>query len=725
MQTLYHPGPRNVPDNLTAPTPSFKRNVVLAVLGLFLFVGVYTLLMVWFGYEAYVLFNATLNGQVDFEIVAWITIVCLAFMCLFMVKSLFIYQKREGDPGRELKPDDEPLLFDYLYKLADEAGAPRPHKVYLTSGVNASVFYHLSIWNLIFPSKKNLLIGLGLVNVLNIGEFKAVLAHEFGHFAQRSMLLGRYVYTAQQIAQRVVNKRDALDSFVAGLSRIDIRIAWIGWLLSILFWAIRSLIETLFSAVAVAERALSREMEFQADLVAVSLTGSDALIHALSKLRAADEAYHASLSAINDQLKDKKAVEDLFVLQTNYIERMRWILNDESFGRTPERKSGDPASHRVFTTRNVNPPEMWSTHPLDNDREDNAKRTYIHADIDERSSWELFRNPTALRNEVTAELIKTANLETTLISSQESVDAMNAEDYSWSFLHPKYQGAYLSHYSYTNFKKVDELFEHQPEGDFASEYNRLYPERLKELIDQHNELKEEIQSLTVVQHEVLTAEKRVIHHRGERIKRSQIPDVLTELRKDEQTLRTALMDHDKRCRSVHYHAGMELDPALGTYLKMLSRLVHFTEHTSRNLTDITGKFNNTLHVVLADGRVSSSELRQVLDVGTELYRAIKVIWDGGKAIQLDDALQQKIGGKPFTELLEPLQLGLPTEGNINDWVNVVQSWIGLGQFAVGKLRNACLERLLDVEEAVMEAKLNGAPVTLAFLPLKLRASTIR
>ena len=47
--------------------------------------------------------------------------------------------------------------------------------------MNAAVFYDLSIFNLFFPSKKNLEIGLGLVNVLNLGEFKAILAHEFGH----------------------------------------------------------------------------------------------------------------------------------------------------------------------------------------------------------------------------------------------------------------------------------------------------------------------------------------------------------------------------------------------------------------------------------------------------------------------------------------------------------------------------------------------------------------
>jgi len=70
--------------------------------------------------------------------------------------------------------------------------------------VNASVSYDLSLINFIIPSKKNLEIGLGLVNVLTVCELTAVLAHEFGHFTQRSMAVGRWLYIAQQIAGQIV-----------------------------------------------------------------------------------------------------------------------------------------------------------------------------------------------------------------------------------------------------------------------------------------------------------------------------------------------------------------------------------------------------------------------------------------------------------------------------------------------------------------------------------------
>ena len=135
--------------------------------------------------------------------------------------------------------------------------------MFLADNVNAAVFYDLSLLNLLFPSKKNLIIGLGLVNVLTLSEFKAVLAHEFGHFGQKSMAVGRWVYVAQQIAAHIVAKRDALDKFLRMLSRTDIRVAWIGMALTLVVWSIRSLLETAFNLVLMAQRALSREMEFR------------------------------------------------------------------------------------------------------------------------------------------------------------------------------------------------------------------------------------------------------------------------------------------------------------------------------------------------------------------------------------------------------------------------------------------------------------------------------
>jgi len=709
MSNFYKKGPSDVPKTITKASSSFKRHVFLAMLALGSFIIVYIGLMLWFGYHAYILFDAAVNKGISpfYSIIAGI---CIGMLSIFMFKSLFIFKSKREGQDRELKREAEPELFDYIHKLADEVGAPRPYKIILTARVNASVFYDLNIFNLLIPSKKNLEIGLGVVNVLNIGELKAVLAHEFGHFAQRSMLLGRYVYTAQQIAERVVNKRDALDNVIRVISSIDIRIAWIGWIISILVWAIRALIEVLFSVVVYAERALSREMEFQADKVAVSVTGSDALIHALHKLRAADEGYRAGIDTVNTLLNQKKAAPDLFALQSNYIKKTRWIMDDPSFGMSPERENRSGRA-RVFKSRLVNPPEMWSTHPADLDREENAKEHYLYAEIDERSAWDLFKDAEKLRKQVTAELIATAEMETELISVEESITAMNEADYNWTFLNPRYKGVYLSRFSFVNFQTSDEIYADAATLSTNSSVSRLYPDELKDLLEKHKEVNEEIHQLTIVQHEVLTAEKRIIMHRGDQIKRRQIPSIIKTLKKEEAELRKSLMDHDVLCRQTAYKIALEKNPPVAEYLKSISRLVHYSEHAIRDIDDIVGKLHNTLAVVTADGRVTDAEMANLLQDCRSMNKALEPVYEQCNEIVVPPSIQKKIGTE-YKNLFEEYKLGDANRENINDWVSNLQSWVNLAQHALYKLRNTSLEHLLDTEEQLLEAHRNNSAVSI-------------
>lgn len=222
---LYPASPSGVPQELTKAKASYKRQAMYAMAGLLVFMLLYIALMVSFGFISYQGFLAL--SRVFDLVTLFISVVSL-MLAVFMAKSLFAVRK-SGDPrGIEVTAEQEPKLFEFLNTLADEVGAPKPHRVFLTPEVNAAVFYDLSLWNLLFPSKKNLIVGLGLVNVLNLGEFKAVLAHEFGHFAQGSMMVGRWVYIAQQIIGHMVATRDWLDKTVSFISRIDLRIS-LGW----------------------------------------------------------------------------------------------------------------------------------------------------------------------------------------------------------------------------------------------------------------------------------------------------------------------------------------------------------------------------------------------------------------------------------------------------------------------------------------------------------------
>ncbi|WP_299678592.1 M48 family metallopeptidase [uncultured Tenacibaculum sp.] len=703
MKSLYKRISAEVPSDYTKPSQSFKKHVWLSVLGLLAFIVLYLGLTIWFGRLAY---NLAMDAHnFDGHFFNYLLAFGFGFLSLFMAKSLFFLNKREDNPiHKYVTEKEEPVLFDYLYQLADEAGAPKPNKVFLTDRVNASVSYDISLINLIFPSKKNLEIGLGITNVLSLGELKAVLAHEFGHFAQRSMLLGRYVYVVQQIAARIVGKRDAFDSFLAGLSRIDLRIAWIGWILSILVWSVRSFIEICFRVVVVAERALSREMEFQADLVAVSLTGSDALIHALYKLQVADEAHENAIQCMSELLGEKKAIKDMYTLQSNYIERMAVILNDPAYGKSPKVPDQFPEENRIFANKKYNPPKMWATHPADIDRENNAKKNYIFEEIDERSSWELFSDPKFYREEMTKRLISTAKVETIDEVEEEGIKYQNKSYFDWTFLEPEYNSNFLNRFPFQNFESYEDLLNKEiKDVDLSTAVSKLYPHYISNDIQELQELEEEIIALEVSKDESLTLEKRKIWHRGNEVKRKDIPEILKELKEEVAVIREKLKEHDVLCRSTFQKLAKEVDQSWADYHERLIKLVHYSEHTMANLKDVMRKYNNVMGIALADGNVSDDELVSILSIGDTYHITLRRIYKHAETFTLNNTLLKNMNIDHYNSLFEEFKLPPPSKENINEWVQVVDGWASVALAALNKLRNESLELLLETEKYIKQA----------------------
>src|SRR4029453_8725249 len=198
VEHVYPAGPGSVPADLTRSSRAYRTHAWLAMGGLALFVGLYLGLTTWFGWTAYRLFTGISHSHEPLW--ALIEAACAGFLAIFMCKALFFVQTRHEIDNIEITEKKQPRLFAFINRLADEAGAPRAHRVFLSPRVNAAVFYDLSVLNLFFPSRKNLEIGLGLVNAVSLGELKAVLAHEFGHFGQRSMPASPWGYIAHEIS---------------------------------------------------------------------------------------------------------------------------------------------------------------------------------------------------------------------------------------------------------------------------------------------------------------------------------------------------------------------------------------------------------------------------------------------------------------------------------------------------------------------------------------------
>lgn len=412
---LYPPSLRK-PPRLVDTSTTYRIRVVLVLCSLLVFLAVYLGLLAgsaWLVRACWSIGRDEPAGPRAYRshresggLVVWrfLFTAGAVMLFLFLLKGLFKRTRSSTDHWLRVHEPDAPGLFAFVRSLCEETGAPFPRRIYLSHDVNAAVFYPRSLLSLVLPVRKNLLVGLGTVEALTLSEMKAVLAHEFGHFAQSSMKLGQYVYVANQVMFDIIHSRDRWDDALAVWRAIDIRISFPAWILTAVVWLLRKLLGLLFQAINLLNLSLSRQMEFDADLQAVRLTGSDALISALWKLERASLAQQMALSQLRAMSDHGAWSDDLYLHQRREHARVPELLTDEARrddAARPLHAEYLPGRKVCFAHSDEERSTPWHTHPPHHAREVNAKRVYVAHEQDDRSAWLLFEPAAGVRAAVT------------------------------------------------------------------------------------------------------------------------------------------------------------------------------------------------------------------------------------------------------------------------------------------------------------------------------------
>jgi Zn-dependent protease with chaperone function len=175
----------------------FRKRVIRAVFAIASFALVYLVLvacaaglMVLLGYLGIQLMVTKFH---PYTVILGLAMMFIGgFVLWALVRFLFESQTVDESHLREVSTQDEPRLHALIAATAEAAGAELPRRVFVSGEINAQVYHDSTFWGMFLPVRKNLVIGLGLVEALSTNELRAVLAHEFGHFSQRSMRLGTY-----------------------------------------------------------------------------------------------------------------------------------------------------------------------------------------------------------------------------------------------------------------------------------------------------------------------------------------------------------------------------------------------------------------------------------------------------------------------------------------------------------------------------------------------------
>jgi len=481
---FYPSSPSSVAESVTAVSPAFKKEATRVfgsiVLFLFVYFSLFLLSVAFVAACFYLAIKMVVNVPnllVIFLAIGLLGMGVLVF--IFLIKFLFSVTRHDRSNSIEIKEKDQPVLFAFIRQLTNDVATPFPKRIYLSADVNASVSYDSSFWSMFFPIRKNLQIGLGLINSLNLSEFKGVMAHEFGHFSQRSMKLGSYVYNVNHILHnmlfenngysRMLNRFGSADGIFALFAGITVHIAR----------AIQWVLGKMYSVINKSYVQLSRQMEFHADAIAASVAGSKSLITALRRVEFSDAAFNFTISHCLDQTKYGVVSRNVY---HNHLVMMKRIAAEHKL----EMQNGLPLLNGDLISSlidsRINFKDQWASHPPLQEREEHLAKLGVEAETNVATAWELFQDPESLQQQFTGKLFNEAiaGREITVIDTAEFVKKLDEDKVKLS-LPAEYNGFYDQRMM--QLVNLDEIQNEAPEFDQFSELftpsNGELPKKLK------------------------------------------------------------------------------------------------------------------------------------------------------------------------------------------------------------------------------------------------------
>lgn len=390
-------------------SPEFKTQTTRAISTIVLFVVTYLLILlltlgltgvsVYFG----LMLIATLPGFLTLVVGAGLASFGVLIL-IFLVKFMFTENKVDRSHLREIKKADEPELFKMIDEIVRTVGTNFPKKIYLSGDVNAAVFYDSSFRSMFFPVKKNLQIGIGLVNTVTQAELKAILSHEFGHFSQKTMKVGSYVYNVNQVIFNMLYDNNSYHKLIHQWANINAFISLFVVVAVKLIEGIQWVLKKMYEVVNRSYMALSREMEFHADEIAANVTGYEPLKDSLQRMSLADHAFNTVLSFYGGKIAENQKSENIYLEQT-------YVLNFLAEENAIPILNGLPhvslQELNKFNKSKLVIKDQWASHPDTDERIERLEKTGITAKEQANGQAnDLFRDIEKTQKDLTNTLFK-------------------------------------------------------------------------------------------------------------------------------------------------------------------------------------------------------------------------------------------------------------------------------------------------------------------------------
>ena len=263
-------------------------------------------------------------GTIPIKLVAVLAIVALLTV-FYMIKSLFTRVKAE-DPGRALTEAEAPELWRLVRGVAETINTRPVDEIRLTHGTDLAVYERGTFRaKMSDNAERILIIGTAVLNGFDQNAFRAVLAHEYGHFSNRDTAGGDIAYRVNVDIVRTA------ESMAAGGTATFYNLG---------FQFLR-LFHFLFRRITLGA---SRLQEILADRVAAYHYGAQSFREGLNHvIRRELEFGHVADKEISSALGANRALQNLYEMSVN--EESALIEIDEAFKAAVDCPTTDDDSH--------------------------------------------------------------------------------------------------------------------------------------------------------------------------------------------------------------------------------------------------------------------------------------------------------------------------------------------------------------------------------------------
>jgi Zn-dependent protease with chaperone function len=469
------------------------------------------------------------------------------FIIVFLFKFLFKKHKIDRSDLIEITEEQEPKLFKFIEEIVIEADTDFPKRVYLSADVNACVFYDSSFWSMFFPIRKNLQIGLGLVNTISEQEFKAILAHEFGHFSQKSMKVGSYVYNVNQVIFNMLYDNESFENMIQSWANLSGYFSFFVAIAVKIIQGIQWVLRKMYDFVNVSYMALSREMEFHADEVAANIAGYLPLKESLLRIDLANHSYNSVLSFYDNKIADN-------LKSKNIYEEQQFVMNFLAKENQIPLKNNLPLVSTLdlskYNKSKLNIKNQWASHPSTEERIIALEKLNITKETNaENPAIMLFSDAENMAKQITNKLFSN-------VSYQENVTDLAIEKFQLEFTEtfnknsfPKEYNGYYDSKNPTLFD-LDSIIEFQQNESIDTLFGKEKVDRVYDFIALEND-KNVLVSIDNGEFSVKTFD-----YDGQKYNASEASTLIAELENEIKKISQDIEENDKKIYKFFYQQAL-------------------------------------------------------------------------------------------------------------------------------------------------------------------------